>query len=228
MKQVRDGAEIIDLTMLNTEKRAMGQCMEIFLNHKVQENELGKLSAAEKKENRRQAGLMEKAGGAWISTGLMAITNGYIIGPECFAWTPCTWLEKERKEKAKERAGGLECMMLKEKVDLLLVKGATPSEGKWINTDLKVMTQWYTWYGEKAMPNNKEGFFLRYHETRTYGVDNTTYQYPHEERDAVVAGAADTTTILTIPPVPPSHVYRSQYWEVRETVSLGYPKLMVI
>jgi hypothetical protein len=49
--------EITDLTTSNTEKGAMGQFMEIFLNHKVQENALGKLSAAEKKGKRCQAGL---------------------------------------------------------------------------------------------------------------------------------------------------------------------------
>jgi hypothetical protein len=33
-------------------------------------------------------------------------------------------------------------MMLKEKVDLVLAKVATPSEGKWNNTDLKFKIQW--------------------------------------------------------------------------------------
>jgi hypothetical protein len=41
-KQVRDGVEIVDLTLLNTEKGAMGMCMEVFLD-KVQENAFGKL-----------------------------------------------------------------------------------------------------------------------------------------------------------------------------------------
>jgi hypothetical protein len=41
-KQVRDGVEIVDLTLLNTEKGAMGMCMEMFLDHKVQENALEK------------------------------------------------------------------------------------------------------------------------------------------------------------------------------------------
>jgi hypothetical protein len=49
-KQVRyGGVAIVDLTLLNTEKGAMGMCMEMFLDHKVQENALGKLSATEKR-----------------------------------------------------------------------------------------------------------------------------------------------------------------------------------
>jgi hypothetical protein len=86
---------------------------EMFLDHKVQENELSKSSATEKKERRRQAGLAKKAGGARISAGLMAITDGYAIAPECLAWARRTWLEKERQEKEKQRAGRLERIMLK-------------------------------------------------------------------------------------------------------------------
>jgi hypothetical protein len=93
-KQVRNGVEITDLTMLNTENGAMGQCMDMFLDHKVQENALGKLTAVEKKEKRRQAGLAKKAGGARISAGLMAITNGYAIGTDCLAWARRTQLKK--------------------------------------------------------------------------------------------------------------------------------------
>jgi hypothetical protein len=106
-KQVRVGVVIIDLTLLNTEKGDMGICTEMFLDHKVQENELGKLSATEQKEMRRQAGLAKKAGGAQIFDGLVAITDGYAIGPECLAWTRCTRLEKERQAKAKQTAGRL-------------------------------------------------------------------------------------------------------------------------
>jgi hypothetical protein len=35
-KQVRDGVEIVDLALFNTQKGAMGMCMEMFLDHKVQ------------------------------------------------------------------------------------------------------------------------------------------------------------------------------------------------
>jgi hypothetical protein len=78
--------------MLNTENGAMGQCMDMFLDHKVQENALGKLTAVEKKEKRRQKGLVKKAGVTRISAGLIAITNGYAIGPNCLAWSRRTWL----------------------------------------------------------------------------------------------------------------------------------------
>jgi hypothetical protein len=116
-KQVRDGVENIDLTMLNIYKGAMGQFMEMFLDHKVQENALGKLSAAEKKHKRHQAGMTKKACGDQISAGPMAITDGYAIVPECLAWAHCTRLKKERKANAKEIAGRIECMWLKEKVE---------------------------------------------------------------------------------------------------------------
>ena len=172
-KQVRKGVEVTDLTMLNTMNGAMGQCMDMFLDHKVQENALGELTAAEKKEKRRQAGLARKAGGARISAGLMAITDGYAIGPDCLAWARRTRLEKERQTKEKEKAGRLERILLKQKVDLLLAKGATPVDGKWNNHDLKVMIQGYKRDGDKAMPKNKEGLLLRYRETHTRVV--TTY-----------------------------------------------------
>jgi hypothetical protein len=107
-RQVREGVEINDITSLNMENGAMGMCMDMFLDHKVQENALGKLSDCEKKERRCQAGLAKKAGGARISAGLMAITDGYAIGPECLAWARHTRLEKEKKSKAKERAASLE------------------------------------------------------------------------------------------------------------------------
>jgi hypothetical protein len=101
VRQVREGVEITDLTSLNTENGAMGLFMNMFLDHKVQENALWKLSAWEKKERRRQAGLAKKAGGARISAGLMVITYGYAIGPECLAWVCRTRLEKEKKATAK-------------------------------------------------------------------------------------------------------------------------------
>jgi hypothetical protein len=52
--------------------------------------------------------------------------------------------------------------MLKEKVDMVLAKGATPAEGKWNNNDIKVMIQWFKRDGDKSMPKNKDGFLLRY------------------------------------------------------------------
>jgi hypothetical protein len=44
---------------------------------------------------------------------------------------------------------------LKEKVDVVLAKGATPEAGKWNKYDLKVTIQWFKRNGDKAMPNNK-------------------------------------------------------------------------
>jgi hypothetical protein len=85
-KQVRNGVEITDITMLNTNNVSMGQCMDMFIGHTAQENALGKLTVVEKKEKRRQAGLAKKAGCAQISAGLVAITDGYAIGPTCLAW----------------------------------------------------------------------------------------------------------------------------------------------
>jgi hypothetical protein len=51
VEQVRNGVEITDLTMLNTDNGAMGQCMDMFLHHKVQENALIKLTAIEKRRS---------------------------------------------------------------------------------------------------------------------------------------------------------------------------------
>jgi hypothetical protein len=59
------------------------------------------LTVVEKKEKRRQAGLVKKTGGAHISDGLMAITDGYGIGMECLAWARGTRLEKTGKFKGK-------------------------------------------------------------------------------------------------------------------------------
>jgi hypothetical protein len=39
-------------------------------------------------------------------------------------------LEKERQAKENQRAGRLEQILLKEKVDLVLAKGQTPLEGR--------------------------------------------------------------------------------------------------
>jgi hypothetical protein len=78
--------------MLNTGKGTMGQCMEMFLYHKVQENTLGKLSAAEKKEKHRQAVLASNACGDQMFADIMVITDIYAIGLECLAWEHPTWL----------------------------------------------------------------------------------------------------------------------------------------
>jgi hypothetical protein len=57
----------------------------------------------------------------------MAITDGYAIGPVCLVWAHRTQLEKERQAHAKEKAGRLERIMLKEKVDMVLEKGSRPA-----------------------------------------------------------------------------------------------------
>jgi hypothetical protein len=69
---------------------------------------------------------------------------------------------------------------------LVLAKGQTSLEGRWNNTDLKVMIQWYKRDGDKAMPKNKDGLLLRYQETHTRVVDDTS-TYPHEDVEADVA-----------------------------------------
>jgi hypothetical protein len=106
-------------------------------------------------------------------------------------------LEKEKKATAKERAARLERILLKDKMDLVLGKGPTPAAGKWNNTDLKVTIQWFKRDGDKATPKNKEGLILRYRETHTHVVDDTS-TYPHEELDAAVALVA--STVETVAP----------------------------
>jgi hypothetical protein len=109
----------------------------------------------------------------------MAITDGYAIGPECLAWSRRTRLEKERKTTERERSARLERILLKNKVDLVLGKWATPAAGKWNNTDPKVMIKWFKRDDDNAMPKNKEGILLRYRETHTRVVDDTS-TYLHE------------------------------------------------
>jgi hypothetical protein len=65
-------------------------------------------------------------------------------------------IEKETKAKENKISGRLTCTILKEKVVVLLAKGATPAEGKWINTDLNVMIRWYKRDGDKSIRQNKE------------------------------------------------------------------------
>jgi hypothetical protein len=139
----------------------------MFLEHKVQEQALGKMTPAEKKKKRRQAGQRKKERGARISAGLMAIADGYAIGPQCLAWARRTHLRQERKEEARRRAGRLDIIRLKMKVDMVLAKGETPEAGKWNNTDLKVMIQWFKRDGDNAMPKNKDGLLLHCSETCT-------------------------------------------------------------
>jgi hypothetical protein len=49
-KQIREGVDITDLATFNTEQGSMGLCVDIFLDQKIQEQALGKMSVAEKKE----------------------------------------------------------------------------------------------------------------------------------------------------------------------------------
>jgi hypothetical protein len=97
-KQAMDGVAITDLTLLNTDKGSMGLTMYMFLDNALQERALGKLTAAEKKENLRQAGMLRNDGGAWLPAGLMVITDGYAIGTDCLAWARRTPLDNERKK----------------------------------------------------------------------------------------------------------------------------------
>jgi hypothetical protein len=100
-KQLMDGVVITDVTLLNTDKGSMGLTMDMFLDNALQERAIGKFTAAEKKKKRRQAGMLRKDGGARLSAGLMVITDGYAIGPDCFAWARHTQLDKERKAREK-------------------------------------------------------------------------------------------------------------------------------
>jgi hypothetical protein len=112
-----DGVEITEFTSLNTDNA-------------LQDKALGKFTAAEKEEKRRHAGMSRKDGGARISAGLVVITHGYAIVPDCLTWAHRTRLEKEQKVRDKQMAGQLEGLKLKAKVDAVLAKGATPETGK--------------------------------------------------------------------------------------------------
>jgi hypothetical protein len=141
--------------------------------------------------------MLRKDGGAWLSAGLMVIIDGYAIGPDCLMWARRTWLEKERKAREKETAGRLERVKLKEKVDDVLAKGATPEAGKWNNHDLNVMIQWFKRDGDKAMPKNKEGLLLRYRETHTHVVQGT---HPHK-------AAASASASHSVPSQPSCNTF---------------------
>jgi hypothetical protein len=98
----------------------MGLTMNMFLDHKVEEKDIGKLTSAQKKEKRCLTGLARKNGGSHVSAGLQVITYGYAIGPECLAWAGQTHLERKRKEIKKQAAGKLERIIVKEKVNMVL------------------------------------------------------------------------------------------------------------
>jgi hypothetical protein len=88
-------------------------------------------------------------------------------------------------------------------VDIVLAKGATPSAGKWNNTDSKIVIQWYKQDGDNAMPNKMEGFLHRYQETHTHAVEDCTYHHAHMEGDVTDGVAAATSaladaTIITV------------------------------
>jgi hypothetical protein len=134
-----DCVEITDLTSPNTDKGPMGLTMDMFLDNALQEKALGKLTAAENKEKRRQSGMLRKDGGARLFAGLVVIKDGYDIGPACLAWARHTRLEKEQNAREKQMSGRLERLKLKANVDAVLAKGATLETGKWNNHDLKVM-----------------------------------------------------------------------------------------
>jgi hypothetical protein len=65
-KQVKYGVEVTYLTSLNTEKGYVGVCMDIFLDHKFQENALGKLPGIRKKESLLHEGLFKNTVGDQI------------------------------------------------------------------------------------------------------------------------------------------------------------------
>jgi hypothetical protein len=67
---VNYGVDIADLTSLNTDRGEICLTMDIFFNHKVNENALGQLSAVAKKEKRRKTGLAKKDGRAHVSASL--------------------------------------------------------------------------------------------------------------------------------------------------------------
>jgi hypothetical protein len=104
-KKVMDGVAITNVTLLNTTKGSMGPTVDMFLDNALQEKALGRLTAAEKKEKRRQTGMLRKDGDARLSPDIMVITDGYAISPDYLAWDCHTRLEKERKTREKETAG---------------------------------------------------------------------------------------------------------------------------
>jgi hypothetical protein len=56
--------------------------------------------------------------------------------------------------------GRLDIIRWKDKLDMVLANGETPKAGKWNNTDLKVVIQWFKRDGDKSVPKNKDGLLL--------------------------------------------------------------------
>jgi hypothetical protein len=48
---------------------------------------------------------------------------------------------------------------------MVLAEGEASEAGKWNNTDLKVMIQWFKGDGDKAIQKKKDGLLLHYNET---------------------------------------------------------------
>jgi hypothetical protein len=161
------------------------------------------LTAAEKKEKRRQTGQRKKEQGAGLSAGIMAITDGYAICPVCPARARRTRLDKEMKEEPRQRAGRLDRICLKDKVDMVLAKSETPEADKWNKNDLKFMIQWFKWEGDKAMTKNKDGLLLRYRETCTRVVASVTYCDDNEEAivNASTVAPVIHVVVSTVAPV---------------------------
>jgi hypothetical protein len=90
-------------------------------------------------------------------------------------------------------------------VDAFLAKGAKPETDKLNNHDLKVMIQWFKRDGDKAMPKNKEGLLLRYHETHTRVVHGDRGAYLHEDSTKAFAEAAAGCKAVDHVPTP-THV----------------------
>jgi hypothetical protein len=101
---------------------------------------------------------------------------------DIIAWALMILLEKERKEEARQRAGRLYILRLKEKVDIL-----------------KVMIKWLKREGDKATPKNKDGLLLQYRETRNCVVITVTYHEDDEE--AIATGNGDPAIHVAVEPV---------------------------
>jgi hypothetical protein len=72
-----------------------------------------------------------------------------------------------------------------EGVDMVLATGDIPEAGKWNNTDLKDMIQWFKRESNEAMSKNKDGLLVCYCEICTRVVTEVTYL---EEEEAIAAG----------------------------------------
>jgi hypothetical protein len=82
---------------------------------------------------------------------------------------------------------------LKEKVDVVLTKGATPETGKLNNYDLKVVIQWFKRDCVKVMPNNKEGLLLHYQQTHTIDAHDRGGAYLYEDMATTVDGCQEAS-----------------------------------